>query len=278
MADYPSYATLPAIGAIQPTITVPSTTDIDRINFYLQMEGANIELRKFYQKLQTVFSLYAVPNGTWTLTAVAASGSSAVYSASASVSVVADITTEVSLTLATGGPSAPTGVTELNRGNSYGWLEDVRGYFAGRYGASAWDTLAASAQEQIIITATQMIDSQLSFIGIRLDSGQTLEFPRFLRRGSLVDADNMRFIPREVFEAMCEQAWYIYDCGIIQNMRKQMQADGVSSASMGRQAESFVENARNLPSLNHLALEKLKPWISKAIDFNNAYSPYEPVS
>ena len=163
MADYPSYATLDETGAVQVTF-VPSDTDaIDRVNFYLERSGYYKELRQFFQKLQQTFTLSDIPAGTWTLTAVAATGSSAVEGSSASITITAGETLEQSMASPSSAIGAVTGTTLLNRGNSYSWLGDAEGYFNTRYGASAWAGLSDAVKEQLLITATAQIDTAFTF-------------------------------------------------------------------------------------------------------------------
>lgn len=277
MADFPSFAILEKTGAIEPTIVPSDTSDIDRINFYIERSGKYTELRQFFQKLQQTFSLPAVSEGTWTITAITASGSSAVEGATASVVVTAGATVAVTLTAATGF-SAPSGSTLLNRGNSYSWLGDAEGYFNTRYGASAWAALSDSDKEYLLVTATSVIDNAYRYVGSRLDAGQLLEFPRFLRRGKINIADNMRFIPREVFEATCEQAWHIYNEGKPDSDRKQLQIEGMAHISIGRVSETYLRGSLSLPNISAFAKDKLNFWISRTRKYDGAYSPYDPKS
>jgi hypothetical protein len=283
MADYPSFAVLPKTGAIEVTWTLAAQYGtIDRINFFLERSGYYTELRLFFQSVQQVFTLPAVPEGGWTLIAMSASGATGNSNgASSTLTVGAGATTEINLDDDTDAAIAEDLVgiaassTLLNRSNSYSWLGDAETYFNTRYGASAWAGLAASAKEDILITAASVIDNAFKYVGSRLDSGQTLEFPRFLRRGDLSNADDMRFIPREVFEAVMEQAWSIYNSGKPESDRKQLQAEGVSSISIGRVSESYLLGAGEGPNINAFAKDKLKKWIARTQDYNGAFSPYE---
>jgi hypothetical protein len=279
MADFPSYATLPETGDIQVTFVPSDVTTIDRINFYLELSGYNTEQRLFFQKLQQEFALNEVPAGTWTLTAIASSGApptassaaSATDGASASVVVTAGATIEVTMGTAASGQVAPSATTLLNRGNSYAWREDADTYFNTRFGASAWAALSDANKDSLLITAAAQLDQTFNFVGLKLDSGQQLEFPRFFRRGALVEADDMRFIPREVFEAVCEQALFVNTTGDILSERAQLQAEGVSSIGYGRAQEAYREGAR--PFINAVARERLETWIARTFKFNS-FSPY----
>ena len=275
MADFPSWATLPKTGAIQPTFVPSDVTTIDRINFYLELTGYNTEQRLFFQTLQQTFSLSEVPVGTWTLTALASSGDSPAASAgqgaSASVTVTAGVTTAVTMAAAATGFTAPATTTLLNRGNSYGWRGDAETYFNTRYGASAWAALSDANKDALLMTATASIDRSFNYIGSKLDSGQLLEFPRFFRRGSINTADEMRFIPREVFEAACEQALFTYNQGGITSERAQLQADGVTQIGYGRAQESY--GGGHMANISHVARERLADWIAKTYRFNS-FSPY----
>lgn len=275
MPDFPSYATLAKTGDIEPTIVPSDINAIDRINFYLERSGFHTELREFFQKIQQTFSLPAVSEGVWTLTAITASGSSAVEGASASVSVTAGTNSLVTLTAATGF-TAPSGSTKLNRGNTYAWLGDAEGYFQNRYGASAWSGLSNSDKEQLLITAVADIDRALRFKGKILDVGQMLSFPRFLRRGALVDPDDMRFIPREIMEATLEQAWFIYNQGKPGSFRKDMQADGVEMIRMGRVTEKYNTAFADRPKITQRAHEKLFNWLDRTHEFPS-FSEYDPI-
>lgn len=274
MPDFPSFALLDKTGAIQPTIVPSDATAIDSIKFYLERSGYHTELRKFFQVLQQTFSLSEVPAGSWTLTAITASGSSAVEGASATVTVTASETAIVTLTAATGF-SDPTGSTQLNRGNSYAWLGDAKGYFDNRFGASAWDALSDSDKESLIITATADIDRTLRFHGKKLDSGQLLSFPRFLRRGEIIDPNDMRFIPREIMEGMLEQAWMINNNGSPDSKRKDLQAEGVTSLSMGRVSENYDSSYVDRPKIAARAMEKLYHWIQRTHEFGS-FSEFDP--
>ena len=276
MTDYPSYATLPETGSIQPTFVPTNTALIDRVVFYLERTGYPVEMREFFQKLQQVFSLSDVPNGIWTLTAIGASGASAICGASASVTVASGLTTEVTMPTAASGFTAPTGATRINRSNSYAFVEDADTYFAGRYGGSAWSALAYATREQLLITATAQID-QLRFVGQKLDAGQKLEFPRFLRRGNLSLDDDQRFIPREIFEATCEQAFHMNSLGGVISERAQLQAEGITSISIGRVSESYSGGATGTRQLAAIALQRVDAWISRKTNLSASYSPYNPV-
>ncbi|MCK5640804.1 MAG: hypothetical protein KAJ19_08405, partial [Gammaproteobacteria bacterium] len=161
--------------------------------------------------------------------------------------------------------------------NSYALIGDANGFFDQRYGASAWSGLTDAVKESLLITATMDLDRAFEYNGIKLDGGQALEFPRFLRRGALDTADSQRFIPREVMEATCEQAWSIYGKGKPDSSRKDLQAEGLAHISLGRVSESYVSGARKLPSLCSRSMDKLRPWITSTKKFG-AFSPYDPVA
>lgn len=279
MADFPAYKTLPQTGDIVVTFTPSDVSAIDRISFFLELSGYNVEQRLFFQKLEQEFLLNSVPVGTWTLTALATSGAAsaataatATDGASASVTVSAGVTTEVTMAAAATGQTAPSGSTLLNRSNSYAWREDADTYFNSRFGGSAWAALSDATKDYLLITSTAQIDRTYNFIATKLDSGQELEFPRFFRRGAINTADEMRFIPREVFEATCEQALFINTKGDITSNRAQLQAEGVKSIGYGRAQESYQDGGRR-PVISAEAQFRLQTWISRTKKFG-AFSPY----
>lgn len=88
--------------------------------------------------------------------------------------------------------------------NSYVTVEEANAYFADRSNATNWST--STQQDQLLITASRLIDWQLRFKGNKTSELQAMQFPRVgveLTNGTVV-ADNI--IPTPVKFAVFELA------------------------------------------------------------------------
>lgn len=88
--------------------------------------------------------------------------------------------------------------------NCYATVEEANAYFADRANADAW--ASSTEQEQLLITASRLIDWQLQFAGYKTSELQSMQFPRtgiVLASGYSVPSD---IIPTELKYAVFELA------------------------------------------------------------------------
>ncbi len=125
---------------------------------------------------------------------------------------------------------ATVGATDSN---SYISWTDANTYFGKLPYGSSWTTDQA-AGEKCLIQATAEIDLH-RFCYEKLYYNQSLQFPRSLQ-------DDFSVIPREVQEACCEQALFIYLNQTRQgrSARQQLQAEGVKDLWVGDVRETMA--------------------------------------
>lgn len=98
--------------------------------------------------------------------------------------------------------------------NSYSDVDVADEYFASRMNAAAWtgDLVDPETKAAALITATSRIDQE-RYIGVRATTTQRLKWPR----EQAVDEDGRTIdpasIPRQVIEAVYEQALYMLNLG-----------------------------------------------------------------
>lgn len=148
--------------------------------------------------------------------------------------------------------------------NSYIDIDDADAYFATRYGASAWAALSDETKDQLLITATQRIDS-LTLKGRKYVYTQTLNFPRYID----YYPDNPAFYglnvnsgitPAEVEKAVCEEALALLNTEAVK--RQELQRQGVTSFTIGKLSETFSGNVSFSSLLSLEAKNLLKSWIA----------------
>lgn len=148
--------------------------------------------------------------------------------------------------------------------NSYISITDADSYFATRYGASAWAALSTETKDQLLITATQRIDT-LRLKGRKYVYTQTLNFPRYLDRNIEYQQDylydvNLNTIPEVVEKATCEEAFALLNTELTK--RRELQEQGVTSFTIGKLSETFSDNVSSSSLLSSDAKNLLKSWIA----------------
>lgn len=114
-----------------------------------------------------------------------------------------------------------------------------------------WAVLTNSDKEAYLVMAARNIDS-LYYTGCKDDPEQSLEFPRRYQPE----------VPANIKLAQALQALYLSDNPVY--MRKQLQAQGVTSITLGKASESYGNIASNNSAsgvLCHDALCLLRPYM-----------------
>lgn len=70
---------------------------------------------------------------------------------------------------------------------SYASVEDADIYFGAKFGSN-WNTKDVFTKQQLLITATRMIDAR-QYAGSKLEANQPLQFPRQFKSGNVSDDD-----------------------------------------------------------------------------------------
>lgn len=151
---------------------------------------------------------------------------------------------------------------EATTTTAYVTAEEATAYFATRLHAEAWAALSADDKPKALGMATRVIDRQL-LKGRKTDSAQALAFPRY------PDTE----VPETVKDACCEEALALLERG--DNQRRKLQAEGVTSITIGSLSETYAQGAggggsgggaagRGLLSLE--ARELLSPWLLGAVN------------
>jgi len=88
--------------------------------------------------------------------------------------------------------------------NSYITVDEADAYFEDRVHSSAW--ASSESKEQLLISASRLIDWMMNFQGVRTYSTQVMQFPRT----GIVKRDGVELpstiIPQELKYAVCELA------------------------------------------------------------------------
>jgi len=148
--------------------------------------------------------------------------------------------------------------------NSYIDITDADTYFATRYGADAWAGLSDETKDQLLITATQRIDT-LRFKGRKYAYTQTLSFPRYIDYDRKYQQDylynvNLNTIPEAVKKATCEEALALLNTEATK--RRELQEQGVTGFTIGKLSETFSGNVSSSSLLSSDAKNLLKSWIA----------------
>lgn len=148
-----------------------------------------------------------------------------------------------------GGPSA----------ESYVSVTDADAYLSGRFGTAAWTALSTAQKETALRQATRTLDVE-RYRGWPVTSTQALRFPRY--RPEMGESPVMT-LPRVLVEACCEEALWVAqhaDTGGL-SPRQQMQAEGVSSFSVGDLSETY--GGTHGGGLSPRASAILRHWIAR---------------
>lgn len=118
--------------------------------------------------------------------------------------------------------------------NSYLSVADATTILNLRLGVDAWTSASTDDQGRALIMATKAIDSN-RFQGYPISSAQALAFPRNIQK------ETSDTIPEDVKQACAEQAlWVLQNASTGgQSDRQQLQAQGVSSYTIGNLSETF---------------------------------------
>ena len=149
-----------------------------------------------------------------------------------------------------GGPSA----------DSYVSVAEADAYFSARVGSTSWTALSGPDKETALRHATRNLDL-LRFRGWPVTEAQALRFPRW--RPDRGEAPVLT-IPREVQDACCEEALWVSQHAEAGGLspRQQMQAEGVSSFTVGDLSETFASGGSGAV-LCPRASALLRHWIAR---------------
>ncbi|HOT31242.1 MAG TPA: hypothetical protein PLP09_03630 [Petrotogaceae bacterium] len=153
--------------------------------------------------------------------------------------------------------------------NSYIDIDDADAYFATRYGASAWAALSDETKDQLLITATQRIDT-LRLKGRKYIYTQTLNFPRYIHvdrelQQSYIGSSGINdgTIPVQVEKATCEEALALLNTEATK--RRELQEQGVTSFTIGKLSETFSGKVSSSSLLSSEAKNLLKSWVATKV-------------
>jgi hypothetical protein len=123
--------------------------------------------------------------------------------------------------------------------NSYVTVAEAATYFEHHPDGATWTALASdTVRGQYLILATSHIDME-PINGDKYTTGTTSGAPtQALRFPRTQDYDTAKYVPVEVKKATYEQALYLAQAGT-GSTRQQLQAQGVTSISVGDASESY---------------------------------------
>lgn len=139
--------------------------------------------------------------------------------------------------------------------NSLITLEDAKYYFEERYDSKEWFELEEKEKENILITASQKINS-FDFVGSKLETTQQMEFPRNYE------------LPQDIKNAVCEEAIALLKNK--NNIHQQNQENNIASIQLGVGSVSYQFDTTKTQNLSsRLAFQLIQKWIKKGY---NLYS------
>lgn len=157
---------------------------------------------------------------------------------------------------------------------SYATVNYADEYFKYELYAEKWFITEKDIKEKALVTATRQINA-LNFNGIPANSGQKLAFPRVSNKvRQLTDHERIIYreqlesmkanVPEDVKKATCEQALYLIQKQESQFNFDDLQAQNVSSYTVGDVSVSFNTSKTNtLISLTNKAQMLLAPYIRR---------------
>ena len=139
--------------------------------------------------------------------------------------------------------------------NSLITLEDAKYYFEERYDSKEWFELEEKEKENILIIASQKINS-FDFVGSKLEATQQMEFPRNYE------------LPQDIKNAVCEEAIALLKNK--NNIHQQNQENNIASIQLGVGSVSYQFDTTKTQNLSsRLAFQLIQKWIKKGY---NLYS------
>ncbi len=136
---------------------------------------------------------------------------------------------------------------------SYVTAEEATTYFASRLHAEAWTAAADVDKQKALDMATRVID-RTPVAGVKAAYNQVNQFPRY------PDAE----VPQAVKDATCEEALALLERG--NNQRRKLQAEGVTSFTVGGLSETYAAGVRGGGLVSQEAKELLRPWLLGAVN------------
>lgn len=109
-------------------------------------------------------------------------------------------------------------------------IYDADEYFLGRYNSPLWNPLSDSVKNQLLITASRLMDS-LNFEGEKTDPAQELEFPR----------DDDTVVPKDIKDACCEIAY-----GLVSGYDPEFEQRNISSPQASFERARINTDTRSL--------------------------------
>lgn len=139
--------------------------------------------------------------------------------------------------------------------NSLITLEDAKYYFEERYDSKEWFELEEKEKENILIIASQKINT-FDFVGSKLETTQQMEFPRNYE------------LPQDIKNAVCEEAIALLKNK--NNIHQQNQENNIASIQLGVGSVSYQFDTTKTQNLSsRLAFQLIQKWIKKGY---NLYS------
>jgi hypothetical protein len=165
--------------------------------------------------------------------------------------------------------------------NTFISLSDANTYFSTRLFSTTWSSASDDNKSMALIMATKKI-TNLNLQGTKAILTQTLAFPRAFYIGTTVyssgygmETDNIRGegwyietdITTEVKEATCEEAISILSYGENANKRLELQAQGVTSFSIGNLSETYGGSGKKNSLLSQEATSRLTKYTGGGVRF-----------
>lgn len=139
--------------------------------------------------------------------------------------------------------------------DTYISLADANTYFENEtLKNDAWDAICDDKKEILLKLSTKKLDL-LSYIGVKTESTQALEFPR-----SFSDSTYDGY-PKEVEWATCEEALAINENQ--NNKVAQAQASGIKSMSLGNESYTFVDGGSSSTIFSSTGSDYINKWLRK---------------
>lgn len=149
--------------------------------------------------------------------------------------------------------------------NSYGTRAEADTYFDGLLSYSRWAALADDDKDRALISAASSM-GRFRYHGLATSETQALAFPRVF----LPTSDGLT-IPREIKVAQFEGSLSLYEIEAARSApesarRAALQADGVTSFTIGNLSESFGSRSSEevtLSAMGPVARQALAGWINR---------------